>query len=86
VCSAHASDDGSTYADLEEYIEEAGGEGDQLRVGFPEWAPSANLDFEAPTLDLAENQTQSDYLLGAGSHGIVVFRVGGWGCGGFEVT
>ena len=81
-----AYDDGYTYADLEAYIEENGGEGDQLRVGFPDWAPSVMRDFEAPALDLAENQTQYDFVVEAGSHGIVVQRAGGWGCAGFEVT
>jgi hypothetical protein len=79
-----AYDDGHNFADVEEYIAETGGDG--VRRTPPEWAPSAMRDFEAPALDLAENQKQFDYSLEAGSHGIVVFRNGGWGCGGFEVT
>lgn len=77
-------DDGHTFADIEEYIEETGGDGD--RRNSPGWAPSVMRDFEAPLLDLADNQSQYDYLLEAGSHGVVVFRAGGWGCAGFEVT
>ena len=82
-----AYDDGYTYADLEDYVEEeVGGFGEGVEFVIPDWAPLAMRDFEAPGLDLAENQTQDDYSLEAGSHGIVVWRNGSWGCGGFEVT
>jgi hypothetical protein len=77
-------DDGYTYADLEEYIEENGGEG--VRISPPDWSSSVMRDFEASALDLAENQTQYAFVLEAGSHGIVVHRDGDWGCAGFEVT
>ncbi len=82
-----AYDDGYTYADLEDFVEEeVGGFGERVQFVIPDWAPLALRDFEAPGLGLAENQTQDDYSLEAGSHGIVVWRNGSWGCGGFEVT
>ena len=78
--------DGYTWTDHDNYIEEAGGDGDP--VDRPDWVSQAVLSFGVPDLELEENQAQSDYSLEAGSHGIVVvpFGVGVWRCAGLEVT
>ena len=86
--AVYALDDGCTYADVVNYLEEAGGDG--APVPRPDWASSVLRDFQAPALELAENQTQFDYVLEAGPHGILVTRwhggAGLWGCAGFDAT
>ena len=80
--------DGYTYAEHEEFIEDAGGDGAR-GLDRPDWAPEALRIYGAPTLELEENQTRKDYRLESGPHGAVMNISGGggvWGCGGFDVT
>ena len=76
--------DGRTWADSENYIAEAGGDG--ANISQPAWVRGAMFDFGAPALTLSDNQTQIDHVLEFGPHGIMVEGAGIWGCAGLDVT
>jgi hypothetical protein len=87
--------EGYTYADLVAFQDEAGGPG--AFISRPQWVlPGGRVDFQAPRLELDENQRQQDLVMGPGSYGLLsgcytCRSPGGdigavWLCGNLEVV
>lgn len=64
--------DGHTHQELIELQQdEYGGPGGSIQAR-PPWVVNTRVSYDAPELDLAENQKQSAYILEPGAHGLNV--------------